>query len=171
MAGGMSSGSISTVYVYPQDSEPATKRPGVLWVDTSVSPPDTKAYDENTDVWESVAPGNVTISDSQPTGKNEGHIWVDTSVAPADIKTLSGGTWTPYANESEVPGLVRTVIASGSVNIDNTDQHTITKAFGGDIYLYRLFDDSSEDLLYTGSSEPTVVQWVDNGQFEIIEFQ
>jgi hypothetical protein len=68
MAGGMSSGSISTVYVYPQDSEPATKRPGVLWVDTSVSPAVLKAYDSGGDSWTEVIPTKTGVMDPYPAG-------------------------------------------------------------------------------------------------------
>jgi hypothetical protein len=76
---GMSSRPVQQTQVYNQDTEPTDTRDGVLWVDTSTSPPDTYSYDASTGTWEPVAPGNVTISDTQPTGVNNGHLWVDTT--------------------------------------------------------------------------------------------
>lgn len=50
--------------VYAQDSAPTDTRPGIIWVDTSQSPPRTKVYSTDSDTWESVSERPVTFTDS-----------------------------------------------------------------------------------------------------------
>lgn len=91
----MNSRPVTITQVYAQDTAPNDTRDGVMWVDTSVSPPDTYVRDATTASWEPVAPGNVTISSTAPTGVNDGHVWVDTSVTPPLAKTYEAddGSW------------------------------------------------------------------------------
>lgn len=45
--------------VYRQDEQPSDGRDGILWVDTSASPAETKVYDKATDSWELLSEENV----------------------------------------------------------------------------------------------------------------
>lgn len=92
MTEGMGSRPISSRQVYPQDSEPADNRPGVLWVDTSQNPPATKVYDPDTATWEPVATSNVKVQDGEPSETKEGLIWVDTSTNPVEAKVYNADT-------------------------------------------------------------------------------
>lgn len=48
--------SLADKRVYAQDIAPADTREGVLWVDTSVSPPETRVRDTASNTWEPVSP-------------------------------------------------------------------------------------------------------------------
>lgn len=133
----------TTIYdrvVYTQDTEPSDKRDGILWVDTSASPPDTYTRDASAETWEPVASGKVTVSDTAPTGVNEGHLWVDTSTSPPKEKTLTaGGSWVvPKIDYSEIenPPHVETHQTSGnnfeeSVTFNSAFATTPYIAYGG----------------------------------------
>lgn len=86
----MKSQAIFRKQVYTQDTAPGDTRAGVLWVDTSVSPPNTKTYDETTGTWEPVATENLAVQDTAPTDPTNGMLWVDTSVTPPNAQTYDG---------------------------------------------------------------------------------
>lgn len=100
----MNSRPVSITQVYPQDTEPTDTRDGILWVDTSVSPPNTYTYDADTASWEPVATQNVYVQDTAPSGPTNGEIWVDTSVTPpsASVYDATNGVWVNQVDQGDL---------------------------------------------------------------------
>lgn len=100
----MNSRPVTITQVYPQDTAPTDTREGVLWVDTSVSPPDTKVYDAASGTWEPVATSHIYVQDTAPSSPANGEIWVDTSVTPPD-SAVYDGTNAVWVNQVDQPDL------------------------------------------------------------------
>lgn len=99
----MSSRPVQITQVYPQDTAPTDKRDGVLWVDTSVSPPKTKTWDADTTQWAPVATSNVDVQNTAPSAPDNGDIWVDTSLSRprAKVYDSAASQWNKQIDATE----------------------------------------------------------------------
>lgn len=109
----MQSRPVTITQVYAQDTAPTDTRPGVLWVDTSVSPPKTYTYDADTASWEPVAVQNLYVQDTAPSAPENGEIWVDTSLTPPETKTYdaTNAVWERQLRAAELDSHAATASA------------------------------------------------------------
>ena len=59
----LESRAIADTRVYAQDTRPSDTRDGIIWIDTSQTPRQTKVYDQSTGGWENIAPDEILVTD------------------------------------------------------------------------------------------------------------
>ena len=99
----MNSRPVSITQVYPQDTEPTDTRDGILWVDTSASPPATYTFDRQSSEWAPVASSDLSVQDTAPDSPTDGEVWVDTSLSRprAKVYDAGAGQWNKQVDATE----------------------------------------------------------------------